>query len=98
MSLSATTSKLRYSLQVSTAAAVPPLSLDYVRNALRIDTTDDDQKLRTLILAATGFLQRTLGRQFINATLVQHTDRVPDSATEWIHFRVNPVSSISSMK
>src|SRR5262245_55011603 len=62
------------SLVQLTPPATEPVTLDEFKLHLRLDTSDQDSMLATLITAARQMLEETLWRQFIVATWSLHLD------------------------
>jgi uncharacterized phiE125 gp8 family phage protein len=66
-------------LQIVTPPAVEPVSLAEAKAHLRVDTTDDDSLIKSLIIAARAYCENYTGRQFITATLKLTLDGFPDA-------------------
>jgi uncharacterized phiE125 gp8 family phage protein len=72
--------------------AAPPITLDVVRQHLRIDNTDEDSLLRLMIDAAARHVQEYQWSQLCTATFQQNEDRF-GGWTSRIQLRRNPVIS-----
>ncbi len=61
-------------IQKKTAAATPVVTLDDMRDYLRVDGTDEDSHIKALISAATLLAENWTGRAFIDQTWIEiHT-------------------------
>jgi len=85
-------------LEQITASTGPPVSLDELRDHLRIDQSVDDADLTGKLRAATEFCQRSVGghRQFMKATYDQVLDEFP--ANGRIDLPLPPLKSVTSVK
>lgn len=68
-----------YDLQVLTPPAELPLTLEQVKDHLRVDGTTEDALLTALIGAATEHVQNITNRQLMRATYRLFLDRLPSS-------------------
>lgn len=64
-------------LELKTAPSVQPITLAEAKAHLRVDTTDEDTYINTLITASTNFAEKYTYRQFITATYYQYLDSFP---------------------
>lgn len=64
-------------ISILTPAATDPVTLDEIKAHCRVDFTEDDAYLTSLIAAATDWVQRRTGRQLVTATLRQSWDSYP---------------------
>ena len=85
---------------MSTVLTVPPaqepVSLADAKAYCRVDVTDDDALLATLITAARSELERNLGRAFITQSWTYYLDRWPDGFA--VPLPVAPVQSAEQMR
>ena len=79
--------------QISSQPAVEPISLSEAKDHLRIDGTDEDTYLATVITAARKYCEQYCNRAFITQTWVQY----PDKFIDGIKLSVNPVQSVTSI-
>lgn len=64
-------------LTLITPPAQEPISLETAKNHLRVEITEDDSLISTLIVAARRYGENRLRRQFITATWMQTRDYLP---------------------
>ena len=83
------------SLEVSSAASIDPLTTAEAKTHMRVDTSDDDTYIASLISAATQYAQDRTNRQFINATFKLRLDGFI-STQLWIPRA--PLSSVTSVQ
>lgn len=83
-----------HALSLVTAATTDPITLEEVKEALRIDHSDEDPWLKSLISAATRYVERVSSRQLINATYRLSLDSFPDFE---IRLPKPPLSSITTV-
>ena len=84
-------SDLSYTL--STGPASEPMTTAEAKAHLRVDHTDDDTYIDTLIASARQHVEQVTGRILVNQTWVAKADRF----TELFELRHNPISSVSSI-
>ena len=70
------------SLTRQTAPAVEPVTLAEAKAHLRVDTSDDDTYIGTLITAAREWCEQYLDRTLVHTQWVMRFDRFPDSGIE----------------
>ena len=87
-------SELDIAFQLDTAATSLPVTVDEVKDHLRIDDSSENNWLRGQIEAATSDIEFYLKRQLISATWKLHLEDFPAQ----IEIRKCPVSSISSVQ
>lgn len=78
-----------------TAPSSRPITLDEVKRHLRIETSDDDLYLDSLIDAGISHLESVSGLKLITQTWRQYLDQLPKSNT--VRLAVFPVRSITSV-
>lgn len=79
--------------QISSQPAVEPISLSEAKDHLRIDGTDEDTYLATVITAARKYCEQYCNRVFITQTWLQY----PTDFSDGMKLSVNPVQSVSSI-
>lgn len=86
-----------FSIEVSSAPAVEPLSLAEIKGHLRIDAdeTAEDTELSAFIKTARLHVERIYGQRLINQTIKIYLDDFP--ACAWLRLPIGPVQSISSI-
>ena len=82
-------------ISIVTPAASDPVSLAEAKAHLRIDTTDENDLITSLITAATELAQTVTCRQFIHATFDYTLDRFP--VEDYIELPRSPLSSVTSI-
>lgn len=82
-----------WSLTQSVAPTETPITLDEIKERLRIDHNDSDAELMLYIEAATDYCQEYQWAQYCTATIVERMDRFPSQ----IILHKNPVQSVSSV-
>ena len=70
------------SLTRQTAPAVEPVTLAEAKAHLRVDTSDDDTYIGTLITAAREWCEQYLDRTLVHTQWVMRFDKFPDSGIE----------------
>ena len=80
-------------LELITAPTLLAISVDDVRDHLRIVTTEDDRGIERRILSAIEQIESVNSRQFITATYTLHLDWFPTV----IELRRPPIASITSV-
>lgn len=78
-----------------TAPTSRPLTLDQVKRHLRIETSDDDLYLESLIDASIAHLESVSDLKLITQTWRQYLDELPENNT--VRLSVFPVRSITSV-
>jgi uncharacterized phiE125 gp8 family phage protein len=86
----------QYALDLVTAPAAQPLSVDEAKSHLRVDHTTDDTLIESLIKAATQIAERFQNRRYINQTWRLTMDRFPDDGCA-IEIPIGPLSSVTSI-
>lgn len=83
-------------LELVTGPAVSPLTLDEVKDHLRIDSSDEDALLSNLIHAAESHVDGLgdLGRAMITQSWAQYESQAPG----WVRLRMTPVQSLTSVE
>lgn len=76
---------------------VYPVTLEQVKQQLRIDNTDEDVLLQGFIAAATEYAQGYTWSQFITATFVERRDYFP-AAISPMQLARNPSPSVTSIQ
>lgn len=85
------------SLKVITPPASEPLSADEAKKYLRIDGTDDDTIITSLITQAREWCEDYQGKKFITQTLELILDEFPTQ--DYIEFKAcSPVQSVATVK
>ena len=79
--------------QISSQPAVEPISLSEAKNHLRIDGSDEDTYLATIITAARRYCEQYCNRAFITQTWIQY----PTKFSNGMKLSINPVQSVSSI-
>jgi len=82
---------------LNTDAIIEPFTLDYVKDYLRISSTDDDVLIGDLITTARNFGEKYTGRDFINKTYVCYLNNFPFNYAE-IEIRKSKLTSITSIQ
>lgn len=72
---------MRYSLQVTTDPTAEPLSLDETKTFLRVDSSDEDDFILSLIAAARQYCEAVTKRSFTTQTMRMYMDDWPDGDT-----------------
>ena len=79
--------------QITSQPAVEPISLTEAKDHLRIDGTDEDTYLATIITAARKYCEQYCNRAFITQTWKQY----PDDFSDGMKLSINPVQSVTSI-
>lgn len=79
--------------QISSQPAVEPVSLSEAKDHLRIDGSDEDTYLATIITASRKYCEQYCNRAFITQTWLQY----PSDFTDGIKLSINPVQSVTSI-
>jgi uncharacterized phiE125 gp8 family phage protein len=82
-------------LTLTTPATVEPVTVAELKSHLRLDGSDEDPYLETLIETARMEAENYTGRQFVNATWSWVLDRFPCSST--FELPKAPLSSVTSI-
>lgn len=69
-------------LKKTTEPAIDPVTAAEVKTLSRIDCSDEDDLITTLISVATNYVERWLGRQLISATYVLTMDELPNDVVK----------------
>ena len=83
-------------ISVVTAPAAPAATLSAVKGHLRVDATDDDDYITSLISAAEGRVQEYTGRRLITQTLELHMGA--EALARAIPMPVAPVTAVASVE
>jgi hypothetical protein len=70
-------------LKLVTAPATDPITLAEAKSFLRVDSTDEDTLITTLIGVATSAVENFTGRKLISQTWDYFLDRFPTHGTQW---------------
>lgn len=84
------------SIYVSSAPGAEPVTTTEAKTHLRVDTSDDDTYIATLITAARQWIEEMGNLALINTTYVEKFDRFPSCGI--IELTKGPVSTISSIQ
>jgi len=87
---------MRYGLTLVTAPTVEPVSSTEAKAQLRLEVSDDDTLVGTLITTARRRAEAFLNRALIHQTWDLTLDAFPDAA--WITMPLPPLVSITSVK
>jgi len=82
---------------LNTDAVIEPLTVNYVKDYLRISSADDDVLIGDLITTARNFGEQYTGRDFINKTYVCYLNSFPFAYAE-IEIRKSKLTSITSIQ
>ena len=85
---------MRYSLELTSGPAVEPDTTAEAKEEMRIDFSDHDTKIGTLITAARRWAEDYTRRAFITQTWVQRMDYFPNNLIELAKPPVQSVTSI----
>lgn len=85
-----------WNVEVDTAPAEEPLTATEAKAHLRVDNTDDDTYITSLITAARVHVENWLGKKLITQVLILHLDQFPQSARE-IVLPYGPVQTVDSI-
>lgn len=81
-------------LTLTSGPAIEPLTTAEAKSHLRVDTSDDDTLIDSLILGARHFIENYTGRQLIQATWVLRRDGFANE----LYLPRGPLSSVSSIQ
>lgn len=90
-------SEPHFSIEVTTAPSVVPVTTAQIRTHVNQNHTDDDTYLDALVAAATRHVQKYTGLYLITQTLTIRYDEFPSSNGQ-IVLPLAPVSAINSVK
>ena len=79
------------SLTRQTPPAVEPVTLSEAKAHLRVDSTDDDAYIATLITAAREWVEAYLDRTLVHTQWVMRFDRFPPSGTQAVELPRPPM-------
>lgn len=79
--------------QITSQPAIEPISLSEAKDHLRIDGTDEDTYLATIITAARKYCEQYCNRAFITQTWKQY----PEDFSDGMKLSINPVQSVTSI-
>ena len=82
------------SYQITVQPASEPVTLQEAKDHLRVDFSDEDDYINTLIKSARGYCEKYTNKVFITQTWRQNLDYFPNV----IKLKVNPVVSLTSLK
>jgi len=92
------------SIKQTTAPSAEPVTTTQAKTHMRVDTSDDDTYIDTLVSAARSFCENFTGRQFVTATWTWKMDRFPsrlDASHPWRKQEMTvprpPLASVSSI-
>lgn len=85
-----------YGLTLTSAAATEPLTTAQAKTHLRVDTSDEDTYIDTLIAAARAHVENWIGRRLVTQTWDLKRDEFPVGSRE-IAIPYGPVQSITSI-
>ena len=90
------------SYSIVTGAASEPLTLSETKNFLKVDTSDDDTLITTLIQAAREMCESYTRRILVTTTIDEYFDNFPNykdpEFKDIIYLSRGPVASITSVK
>lgn len=81
-------------LKLITAPTIRPITLTETKEHLRVDISDEEDFITTLIKAVTIFAEEYTYRQFITATYEQYFDRFPVNEFELEKPKLQSITSI----
>jgi uncharacterized phiE125 gp8 family phage protein len=81
------------SLALKTAPAIDPITLTEIKAHCRIDISDDDTYLGTLIKAGTSYIEKLTGIRFVTQTWYYYLDSFP--GCDCIELPIGPVSGVA---
>lgn len=85
--------------KVVTPVATEPVTTAEAKLHCKVDHSDDDTLIATLITAAREFAEHHTGRAFAAQTLEMALNEFPDDSDEdWIDLDLPPVATVSSVK
>ena len=87
---------MKGTLQLKTAPASEPVTLTEAKAHMRVDISDDDTLITSLLLAARRFIENYTGIRMITQTWYYRLDAFPSA--DVLVLPVGPVSAISSIK
>ena len=87
----------RFSKVLDTAAPSEPIALSEAKLFLKVDTSDDDALIGTIISSAREYVENFTGYQLLSATYTQYLDKFPNKNTA-IELLMNPVSAVTHVK
>jgi len=87
----------RFSKVLHTAATSEPIALSEAKLFLKVDTSDDDALIGTIISSAREYVENFTGYQLLSATYNQYLDRFPYGNIT-IELLANPVSAVTHVK
>lgn len=89
--------KNRYRLSLTTPPAIYPVTLEQVKDFLRITGTDEDSLLTNYITVATGSAENYTRRAFITQTYKMFMDHYPmqNKETWWTGVKELPISTLT---
>ena len=82
------------SYQITVQPSSEPVTLQEAKDHLRVDFSDEDDYINTLIKSARGYCEKYTNKVFITQTWRQNLDYFPNV----IKLKVNPVVSLTSLK
>lgn len=85
-------------LKLSAGPTGEPVTLSELKGQLRIDSSDEDTLLQSLITVARRLLERYTFRSFHTQTWQMNLDDFPSSDDEWIRLPMAPIQSVTSVK
>lgn len=87
------------SYKVITGPAAEPITLEFAKEHLRVDFTDDDNLITQIIKSARDYCEQYSGRVLMQQTVEKSFDRFPiDAMNEPLELEGAPVQSVTSIK
>lgn len=85
-------------LNLKTAAAEEPVTLDEMKLHLRVTEDEENELIWSTIAAARGYIERTTRQQLITATYELFLDKFPTTGAKIIRLPRPPLQSVTSIK
>lgn len=83
-------------LQLRSGPAIEPVTLSEAKNFLRLDSTEDDVLISSLITAARIYIETTIGKILITESWSYFIDKWPKSNT--VYLPLNPIQEIEEVR
>lgn len=83
-------------LQLRTGPAVEPISLEETKSFMRIDGSDDDILINSLIAAARIYIETTMGLIMISESWSYYIDKWPNKSV--IYMPLSPIISVDEIR
>jgi len=84
--------------KIQTAPNAEPIDLEFTKNHLRVDTTDDDTYIETLITVARRTAEQISNHKMITQTWDIKMDSFPGSTTIKLPKSLSPLESVTHVK